>query len=251
MTWTAAIDRPGALTRTVAWSLAENANVIGDPVALAARAAVVAERDGIRALTLDEFALAAVCASEDGGGTPTEIAALCDATLNRAARAGRGAFTEATGGHGFGRATGGRPMSTAIAPRLRHVRAAVAVSRGEARGVSRGARAWFHWQTQAVLAKRDPSRFCGPAVVLERWCWGSGWADRATCKLGPRRRPAMQWIGPVGGIDEKKVLMFQDADHNHAARFAAAESLLRWGLAVDAPAAVVAVVSLLVAGVAS
>lgn len=225
MTWATDIDRAGGRAVAVSWRLVGDV-VEGDHRDLYRRAAAAAARDGIADLTLDEFTLAAVCSSEDGDGSAEQIAAICDATLNRAARAGRSVWLEATGGKGLGRGRGGRPMSTARRPELRHVRAAVAVSRGPARGCSGGARAWFHPRTQDALHRRDPASHCPARVILERWCWGSEWADRGRCKLGPRKGPALEWVGPLQGVDATHVLMFRGATALHSDRYEQAARIL-------------------------
>lgn len=225
------IDRPGGDRRLVSWSVDDGGSVTMSPSAALERARVAAAADGVAELTLDELTLAAVCASEDGGASAVTLAALCDATVNRAALKGRSVFQAATGGEGFGRQGGDRPMSTRLAPRLRHMRAAVAVLRGDARGVSRGARAWFHHKTQDRLATQNPAKHCPARVILERWCFGSQWRDRSRCELGPRQGRPLQWIGPLDGVDHHSLFLFQagGSEQEHGDRYRAALRVLDGG----------------------
>lgn len=227
MSWRDAIDRAGGTRPAVSWSVDAAGAVLGDVDDHLRAAAAVAAADGIAGLTLDELTLGAVVASEDGNANAGTIAAIADATANRAR--GGSVYGAATAGKGFGKQGGGRPMSTRLAPRVRHLRAAVAVLRGadgEARGSSHGATQWLHWRTQDVLARRDSSKHCPARVVVERWCWGSPWADRSRCQLGARRAPALEWVGPVEGVDPSRLLLFRPATSAHAERWEAVQRIL-------------------------
>lgn len=244
--WSSDVDSAGArrqlTTHTVVGGAVVGGGTAAGREALRATAERVAISLGVdaRRLTLDEYSLAAVMASEDGDATPETLASIGDATLNRAAHQGVGVYACATtaGGvnHGFGAGTGGRPMSTARAPRLRHLRVALALTRGGSRGprgVSRGARAWLHHATQARLAAADSSRHCPPDVVVQRWCWGNRWADvdahgrRTSCRLGPNRAPALEWIGRTTGVDPSRLLLFRPATPAHAAQYRAAMAVVK------------------------
>ena len=98
-------------------------------------------------VTADELAAARLIASEYASGTETEWAAIVDAELNRAERAGRSLMRSLTGKAGrFGKqgSSPPRPASTRRDPRRAHLAVAIAVVRGgEMRGVSRGATRFF------------------------------------------------------------------------------------------------------------
>lgn len=246
----ASIDRAGASRRVAAWDLDDQGAATLTPAAILAAAAPVAAADGIDELTLDELTLATVINSEDGNAPPGTLCALADATLTRAGA--RSVYQAATAGKGFGRQGGGRPMSTAREPSLRHLRLAVALLRGELpRGYARGATQWLHWRTQDRMAVAKPAANCPARVVVERWCWACDWArkdargNRIGCALGPHRRAALEWVGPVAGVDHNRLLLFRPATDAHAARWADVQRILAGGLNV---AGVVLAAALLVAG---
>lgn len=239
MDWSHAIDADGGSRTLVVHQLVGDAVVGGSTVAgreaLRARASTAAVTAGLataRDLTLDEYTLASVMASEHGNGSPTELACLGDATLNRAARAGQSVFATATDGRGFGRGRGGRPMTTANGFRVRHLRAALALTRGGVagpRGVARGAYLWMAPRTQAALVARGD---CPPLTILERWCFSCAWADvdasgkRTSCRLGPRRSPTVEWVGPVADVDAMMLMLFRPASSTHAEQYAAARAVI-------------------------
>ena len=247
------IDRSGGRAAAVTWSVDAAGVVLGDVETHLRTAAAAAARDGIAALTLDELTLAAVVASEDGNASAVTIACLADATLNRASRDGESIYRAATGGKGFGR-QGARPMSTRLAPRLRHVRAACAVTRGDLAGVSQGAVQWLHWRTQDAMSRRAPKTNCPARVVVDRWCWARPWADvvdgkRTSCRLGPRKRAALEWVGPVDGVNAQSLLMFRPSTIAHASQWEAVQRILDDGRALSSVGAVVALGLVLAGGV--
>ena len=249
------IDRPGGRVAAVTWSVDGNGAVVGAADAHLRTAAAAAARDGIEGLTLDELTLAAVVASEDGNASAVTVAAICDATFNKSSRKGASIYATATKGRGFGKQGARRPMSTRLAPRLRHIRAACAVTRGDLAGVSHGATHWLHWRTQDMMSRKAPATNCPARTVVERWAWNREWADvdasgnRTSCELGPRRGPMLEWVGAIDGVDARSLLLFRPATTAHAAQWAAVQRVLDDGRALSIAGAAVALGLLFAGGV--
>jgi hypothetical protein len=196
-------------------------------------------RHVIADLSMDEYALARVLASEYAGGTPTELCCIGDAECNEAKARGRTLADHITAGTGAwgsqGSAGAGdrkRPMSSARAPGPRHVRAAVALTRGPwnllpsalapARGIAQGARRYFDPRSQ--ISSADSSH-CHPLIVLERWTYDLPWAG--TCVLGTTRgRDQQEWVGPIKGVDAYQLMLFRPATPMQDALYAAARRVI-------------------------
>jgi hypothetical protein len=230
-------DAPrGRLTR----STVHRGAVRESPAALLA-AARVAARDP--SITLDELTGARLAASEYGGGSLVELATIVDAEVNRAEKAGRSLFESLTRGAGFGRQGQGskRPASTRLDPEFRHLWAARAVLVGMARGISRGAVAFFN---PSVMDKAHAAWKSGKGTIptscdamglLELWSFDrprlgdSGCPFDAT-KVGPNTRA---WVGPVEGVDPWRLMLMKPAatGAEHFGAYVAAREVIEKGRA--------------------
>jgi hypothetical protein len=180
-------------------------------------------------LSLDEYTLARVINSEHGCGSPTEMTAIGDADVNKAAATGRSIYQHATAGAGYGaQGDAGRPVSTARAPGPRHVAAALAVLRGPARGISRGARRYLDPRTQLKLSQENISKWCPPLSVLAKWSFGADWNPRRceVAKPGPQRNWE-EWVGPIDGVDPYELMLLRPATEEHTRRYAEAVEVVR------------------------
>lgn len=195
-------------------------------------------------LTLDEYTLARIVASEFASGSPAELCCLADADWNRAHAAGHSIWWTATQGSGFGaqgESSGdgaARPVSTARPPAPRHILAALAVTRGKVRGISKGARRYFDPETQDALSRRDPTRWCPAATILERWSYAKPWLHtdaqgrRVGCELGKAGPgPGEEWVGDIDGVRPTKLMLLRPGTGERDALFQRARDIL-WGRAV-------------------
>jgi hypothetical protein len=222
------VDRRGAVRESPAKLLAE-----------ARRAA----RD--ESITLDELAGARLAASEYGGGTPIELAAIVDAELNRAQAAGRSLFESLTRGAGFGRQGQGskRPASTRLDPEFRHLWAARAVLVGFARGISRGAVAFFnpgvmdrlHSATKAGRTTIPTS--CDALDLLELWSFDRPrLTDSKACPFDRTKvgRSTHAWVGPIAGVDAWRLMLLAPmaTGPEHLGAYVAARQVIERGRAL-------------------
>lgn len=156
----------------------------------------------------DEYTLARMIASEDFSGSPTTLACLGDAEVNRAEDKGQSVTAHATGGQGYGSQGGARPVSTARPPAPRHLLTARLLLRGfwfigaPARGVSHGARLFFSPSAQlSLMQSHGIESYCPPDVILKRWTYSLPWGS-TRCSLGSTRGSGqMEWVGPIDGVD--------------------------------------------------
>lgn len=186
-------------------------------------------------LTLDEYALARVVASEHGRGTPTEMGCIADASVNHAA--GAPLFAHVTAGRGFG-AQEGRPMSTRLPPGPRHIEAARAVLRRSffgalspaLQGVARSARRYISPRSQQGSFSEGSSKHCPALVILERWTYAKEWANRSRCELSATRgRGQLEWVGPIPGVDPWTLMLFRPATLAQDALYADARRVIESG----------------------
>lgn len=205
----------GPLTRS---TVGQRGAVREAPEALLAQARAAA-RDPL--ITLDELAGARLAASEYGGGSLVELAAIIDAEANRAQAAGRSLFDSLTRGAGFGRQGQGskRPASTRLDPEFRHLWAARAVLVGMARGIARGAVAFFNPAAMdATHAAWKAGRgsiptSCDALGLLELWSFDRPRLGDAACpfdstKVGPVTRA---WVGPIEDVDPWRLMLMKPA----------------------------------------
>ena len=188
-------------------------------------------------LSQDEYTLARIVASEHSSGTPQELACIGDADLNRAARRKKSVTQYALGSAGsYGRQGGGkRSISTARDPSPRHVRVAMALTRGlfgaPARGISRGATRYFDPRAQfaghARWKRGEALRHCPPLVILRRWTYDLPYVDK-DCSLGSRRGgDQQQWVGAIDGVDAFRLMLFRRADSRQDEMHSQAERIIR------------------------
>ncbi len=204
----------------------------GEIVAESAESLLAQARQQTPTLTMHEYALARVMASEVGGGTPQELVAIGDVTANLG---GVNLFRWITDGTGrFGKqgqssGRGNRQVSSRQDPGPRHIVAALSVLRpgfslhglpvigailgnlvgGPARGFTRGATKFFSPRAQGnSCTDTHPSALS----LLKRWTYDLSWKNRATCELGSRRGLSQrEWVGPIAGIDAYRQMLFRPA----------------------------------------
>lgn len=239
-------DAPrGKLTRS---TVGNRGGVHQSPDALLAQARAAA-RDA--SVTLDELAGARLAASEYGGGSLVELATIIDAEVNRAQKAGRSLFDSLTRAAGFGRQGQGskRPASTRLDPEFRHIWAARAVLVGMARGIARGAVAFFnpavmdsaHAAWKAGRGSIPTS--CDALGLLELWSFDRPRLGDAGCpfdstKVGTETRA---WVGPVEGVDPWRLMLMKPAKTGaeHFGAYVAARQLIEKGRALVGQKAIV------------
>ncbi len=218
--------------------------IVEDPMRLLAQARAAAR---VADLTLDEYTLAAVMASENGNASAETIACIGDAELNHAEAKGVSVFQRCTGGTGrFGKQSGPRPVSTRLAPSQRHVLCALALTRtggsvafgrGPARGIARGARRYYDVRTQYAMWLKGDRNHCHPLVILERWTYNKPWAGartvdaqgRAVCKLAskPGAGAGEEWVGPISGVDAWHLMLLRPGTAARDAQYAAARAFIQ------------------------
>lgn len=203
-------------------------------------ATLAAAQERYPGLTRDEYTLARVIASEFGSGTAEEMAAIGDADLNRAERDGRSVYDHATRGNGYGRQGEGsppRPVATRLAPSPRHIAVVFALMRQGVRGIAKGATQYFDPRDQDLLNRqwsdgRRSMRVCPPLVQHERWAFGlsartATVAGRKVCELFGTRKPTLEWVGPIGGVDPWRLFLFRRATSRHAELFVEGQRVIR------------------------
>ena len=173
------------------------------------------------AITLDELAGARLAASEYGGGSLVELAAIIDTEANRAQAAGRSLFDSLTRGAGFGRQGQGskRPASTRLDPEFRHLWAARAVLVGMARGIARGAVAFFNPAvmdaTHAAWAAGRGSipTSCDALGLLELWSFDRPRLGDAACPFDSTKTGTVTraWVGPIQDVDPWRLMLMKPA----------------------------------------
>jgi hypothetical protein len=239
-------DAPrGKLTRS---TVGHRGAVRESPEALLAQARAAARDPSI---TLDELAGARLAASEYGGGSLVELATVVDAEVSRAQKAGRSLFDSLTRGAGFGRQGQGskRPASTRLDPEFRHLWAARAVLVGMARGIARGATAFFN---PAVMDSAHAAwksgrgsipTSCDALGLLELWSFDRPRLGDSACpfdstKVGADTRA---WVGPIEGVDPWRLLLMKPAKTGaeHFGAYVAARQVIEKGRALVGQKAIV------------
>ncbi len=236
------IDAPGGAVRLSTSSAGDDRVVDQEPAKLLAQA-----RSKVGSISLDEYTLARIIASEHGSGRPLELLAIGDADLNRSSDAGLSIFEHATasrateptagrfGGQGTSSSHGRkRPVATSRDPSVRHLRAARALLDGRARGVALGARRYFDPHSQLSGWAAGKPTYCHPLVILERWTYDLPFAGRAVdgdgrvdCRLGSTRgRSQEEWVGHILGIDPWELILMRPATALQDGHYAAAKVLI-------------------------
>jgi hypothetical protein len=189
-------------------------------------------------LTLDEYTMARVINSEHGSGSAVELVAIGDADANKAAATGKSIFQHATNGAGYGAQGASRPVSSARAPGPRHVVAAVAVLRGPARGIARGARRYFdpREMNRGHLAYKsgtsDKVLSCSALGLLEAWTFARPQCGRNRCcanglpVAGPNGSGQEEWVGPIPGIEPYELMLMRPATAQQSALYAEARRVI-------------------------
>lgn len=193
-------------------------------------------------LTLEEYALARVIYSEYASGTPQELCAVGDATINGAKAAHRDLLDHVTAGtnvfgeQGSAGASGRkRPVSTARSPGPRHIRASLALLRGRfwgvvdppARGISLGARRYFSASGQLSSHRKNPGTHCHPLVILERWTYSYSWGPtRCSLDRSKRGRDQQEWVGPIPGVNAYALMLMRPAGRQQDALYNAAKRVI-------------------------
>jgi len=230
-------DAPrGPLTR----STVDRGAVRESAAVLLQQARAVARDSGV---TLDELAGARLAASEYGYGSLVELAAVVDVELNRAAKAGRSLFDSLTRGAGFGRQGQGgpRPASTRLDPEYRHLWAARAVLVGMARGMARGAVAFFNPEamdkTHAAwkAGRGSIPTSCDAMALLELWSFDRPRLGDSACPFDSSRVgiDTRAWVGPIVGVDPWRLLLMAPAKtgSEHFGAYVAARQVIEQGRA--------------------
>jgi hypothetical protein len=165
------IDAQGAAVRL------SSSSVNADGIVTSSSGALLAQAQRVDpSITLREYTLARVMASEAGSRPAAEVLTVGDCDLNRAAAEKRDLIDHVTGGSGtYGKqgseAVNGRkrPVASSRDPSVRHLRAARLLLSGRARGIAHGARLYFDPRTQdAMWAKGSPS-YMSAADILRKW----------------------------------------------------------------------------------
>ncbi|TXH47108.1 MAG: hypothetical protein E6Q97_27985 [Desulfurellales bacterium] len=186
------------------------------------------------ALTLDQYALARVVASELGNGAVAEQAAIAAADAMRAKQRGRGVHAHVVGNNGrYGRqGYAGRLVATSQDPSLGHVLLAREVLGGTATGAAGGGHVYFDAVVQLNLWKAG-RKALHPAVILRKWTDNRSAQNcrlvdgRYTCDLGPAAASGrLEWVGPLAGVRPLRLMIFRSATANAAALNAAAAAEL-------------------------
>lgn len=209
-------DAPrGPLTRS---TVGQRGAVREAPEVLLAQARAAARDPSI---TLDELAGARLAASEYGGGTLVELAAIIDTEANRAQAAGRSLFDSLTRGAGFGRQGQGskRPASTRLDPEFRHLWATRAVLVGMARGIARGAVGFFNPAVMdATHAAWKAGRgsiptSCDALGLLELWSFDRPRLGDAGCPFDATKTGTVTraWVGPIEDVDPWRLMLMKPA----------------------------------------
>lgn len=230
----------GKLTRS---TVGDRGRVREAPEALLAQARAAARDPSI---TLDELAGARLAASEYGGGSLVELAAVIDSEVNRAEKAGRSLFDSLTRGAGFGRQGQGskRPASTRLDPEFRHLWAARAVLVGMARGIARGAVAFFNPavmdSTHAAwkAGRGSIPTSCDALGLLELWTFDRPRLGDAACPFDPARvgTETRAWVGPIPDVDPWRLMLMKPAKPGaeHFGAYVAARKEIEKGRALVA-----------------
>lgn len=214
-------------------------------------------------LTLDEYTLARVIASEGGREPRPHQLAIGDADITRARAHGRSIFAHATGGSGrYGRqgyGTPKRPVSTTVDPSRSHLEVARELLGGKA-GWTGGATAYYNpavqyscWARPTSCVPRDVAgalnRNQHPLDVLEKWSYaravsncGRDPQQRYRCTLGPKSSTAgMEWVGPLNGVDAYRLMLFRPTrGPRHEELTAQARLVITSGIAGRSAPAIVA-----------
>lgn len=209
-----------------------------DPAAQLAEA-----RELVPSVTLDELALARLVASEHGRGTPAELACIADAEVNEARVRRLGIAAHLMGSTGsFGPQGGPRPASTRQNPTMRHLAAARAVLRGDAAGISRGARRFFAPKAQDIAhrmwkaGKSTAKHTCSAIGLLTAWSYdlppcerGGRCCEDGMPKVGNPGKRTEGWVGQIHGVDPWELLLLRPMSRgpDHEAAYAAALAVLR------------------------
>jgi hypothetical protein len=160
--------------------------VQGDPATLAREAGV----------SLDEYALARMVASEEGNGPAPYLLAVAECAVNRAAHIGKSVSAMLLIGRSssgkFGQTATGKWASTARPATKRSLAAAKAALGGSS--FARGSR-----------------DFVDPAGLVPGRQEGIG-TVRQTAKeyIAARAKEGLVWIGDIDGIDPAKLMLFAD-----------------------------------------
>lgn len=194
-------------------------------------------------ISLDELAGARLAASEHGNGSLVELAAIVDAEVSRAAKAGRSLFDSLTRGAGFGRQGQGskRPASTRLDPDFVHLWAARAVLVGYARGIARGAVAFFNpegmdrthaaWKT----GRGSIPTSCDAMGLLELWSFDRPRLGDSACPFDASKvgRETRAWVGAIEGVDPWRLMLMAPADTGpaHFGAYVAARRVIEEGRA--------------------
>lgn len=235
----------GKLTRSM---VGARGAVRESPEALLAQARAAARDSSI---TIDELAGARLAASEYGGGSLVELATIVDAEVNRAQKAGRSLFDSLTRGAGFGRQGQGskRPASTRLDPEFRHIWAARAVLVGMARGMARGAVAFFN---PAVMDKAHAAwragrgsipTSCDALGLLELWSFDRPRLGDSACPFDSSKvgRQTRAWVGPIPGVDPWRLMLMAPAEPGpaHFGAYVEARKVIEKGRALVGQEAIV------------
>ena len=235
----------GTLTRS---TVGHRGAVRESPDVLLAQARAAARDPSI---TLDELAGARLAASEYGGGSLVELATIVDAEVNRAQQAGRSLFDSLTRGAGFGRQGQGskRPASTRLDPEFRHLWAARAVLVGMARGIARGAVAFFNPsvmdKTHAAWKSGRGSipTSCDALGLLELWSFDRPRLGSSACPFDPSKvgRQTRAWVGPIPDVDPWRLMLMAPAQPGpaHFGAYVEARKVIERGRALVGQEAIV------------
>lgn len=197
-------------------------------------------------LTLEEYTLARVVASELGNGRLAEQTAIADADATRARRGGKTLFAHTTGAAGtYGKQGAKRPVSTRLDPTLAHCQIARAVLTGASKGFARGAIMYFDPLVQ-LNQHNGGAHSLHPLVVLDKWVYNRPAlnprfvAGRYTAELGAAQ-PAgrYDWVGVIDGVRPTRLMLFAPISGEPKNYNAARELIVRMLGGVALPPAVV------------
>ncbi len=201
-------------------------------------------------INMGELTGARLAKSEHGKGSFTELCCIVDSELNRARMKKISLFRSLTKNNRFGKQERGRPASTRLDPTMRHLLAARAVLRGDARGVSRGSTRFFDplsmewqhrkyrkWLEGGKQGKKPGIVSCDALGLLEVWCFDYGKKGKNRCPpdRSRRGRDTLAWVGPIPGVDPGRLTLMKPMrpGPEHTRRYEAARDLLRRRLKKD------------------
>lgn len=197
-------------------------------------------------ISLDEYSLARVIASEAGRRPSAERLVVGSCDVNRARRKGVSLAVHITRAGRYGsQGVGGRLQSSRLDPGEEHARDAMRIVR-EKRDDARGGTVYFNPRTQwACFSRPTECAVTGglnhsqhPEAIVTSWSYvvkrgtcGRDAQKRYVCPYGKPTGTRMQWVGPIVGVDPWQLMVFAEtATAAHEAMTQQALQIVREGI---------------------